>query len=67
MAKVKTQTESQMLTKKHFIAEAARIASMVAACGDLKTLREMADKAADYYATQNPRFNRSKFIEACGV
>ena len=56
-----------MLTKKAFIAEAARIASLVAAGGDLKTLKEMARLAADDYAQQNPRFDRSRFMAACGV
>jgi hypothetical protein len=67
IAITKNQTESQMLTKKHFISEAARIASMVATGGDLKTLRELASKAADDYARQNSRFDRSRFLAACGV
>jgi hypothetical protein len=56
-----------MLTKKAFIAEAARIASLAMAGGDLKTLREMARLAADDYAKQNPRFDRARFMTACGV
>jgi hypothetical protein len=35
--------------------------------GDLKTLREMARLAADDYAKQNPRFDRARFMTACGV
>lgn len=56
-----------MSTKKDFIKCAARIASLVAAGGNRKTLAEMASLSADDYARENPRFDRARFIAACGV
>jgi len=28
---------------------------------------DLARKLADYFATQNPRFDRQKFLDACGL
>ncbi len=53
-----------MLTKKDFRAIAAEIA--LADVSDA-TRRIMADSLARYCATQNPRFDRAKFLAACGV
>lgn len=30
-------------------------------------IRNIADELADYLSTQNPRFDRKRFLEACGV
>lgn len=34
-------------------------------CGEV--LKDISEKLADYFATQNPRFNRQKFFDACGL
>ena len=63
-----------MLTKKDFEAVAEIIAEDYACyngpggagiCGDV--LADISDKLADYFATQNPRFDRERFMKACGL
>lgn len=57
-----------MLTRKHFKA-IAEILKEVEENGinlsKKNTLTEVAEKVADYFANENPRFNRTKFLEAC--
>jgi len=36
-------------------------------CGKRDALWWVADDLADYFTTQNPRFDRSRFIKACGL
>ena len=32
-----------------------------------QTVQRITDKLADYFTTQNPRFDRSRFMRACGL
>ena len=52
--------------KKHFEAIAA-ICEQVSIHGDADTVRWVATRMADYFASENPRFDREKFLTACGV
>lgn len=55
-----------MLMKKHFKA----IAEIIKAADKAKELRyagSVARRFIDYFATQNPNFNRQKFFDACGL
>ena len=45
------------LTKKHFI----KIAKIVKNSCDIKAI----DKLAEYFETENPNFDKEKFIKAC--
>lgn len=62
------------MTKKHFEAIARIIKSQrddlvseQPACGDAyNVLIATAANMADYFASENPRFNREKFLTACG-
>jgi len=66
-----------MLTKKDFMMIATTIAShhdTIEACdgdfyegGRYDAANNIAWKLADYFATQNPRFDRSRFMKACGL
>ena len=63
------------MTRKHFEA-IARIISLRAGF-DLSTVEydagynmavsRVASDIADYFETENPRFNRARFLKACGV
>ena len=55
-----------MLTRKVFEAQAAIIKKHVAAAGR-DFCYEMAIDLADYFAGENPNFDRGRFFEACGV
>lgn len=54
------------MTRKHFIAIAAIIAD-----GDGRTdyaaRKEVALGLADYFAGENPHFDRKRFLTACGI
>lgn len=57
-----------MLTKKDFKA----VAEIIDYDGDRHyydrhTCEEIAKQLADYFATQNPRFDRERFMKACGL
>jgi hypothetical protein len=56
-----------MLSRKTYEAQAAIIAKHVEA-GKVERdhLYEMATDLANYYAKDNPRFDRTRFFEACG-
>lgn len=61
-----------MLTKKHFkaIAEIIRTSrDVIITYTSNKPIAEcdVAEHLADYFATQNPRFDRQKFLDACGL
>ena len=61
------------MTKKHYEA----IANIVRNCieadthmlhgANVKALETQAHMLADYFASDNPRFNRIRFLTACGV
>ena len=57
-----------MLSRKTYEAQAAIIAKHVEA-GKVERdhLYEMATDLANYYAKDNPRFDRTRFFEACGL
>jgi len=59
-----------MMTKKHF----EKIASIFKEDNvswrvelELNTYNRLAHKMADFFATENPQFNKEKFLQACGV
>ena len=51
-----------MLTKKHFIATAKTVKEL-----PKKQRKVVAEKFAQKYVAENPRFDRAKFLKACGV
>jgi hypothetical protein len=55
-----------MLTRKTYEAQAAIIKKHVPKAGR-DVCYEMATDLADYYAKDNPRFDRTRFFEACGL
>ena len=57
-----------MLSRKTYEAQAAIIAKHVEAGKARRDhLYEMATDLANYYAKDNPRFDRTRFFEACGL
>lgn len=52
-----------MLTRKDFKA----MASAIAAIEDPKVREQKAKDAAVFFAASNPRFDRSRFFQACNV
>ena len=55
-----------MLTRKVFEAQAAIIKKHLPKVGREFSF-EMASSLADYFAGENPRFDRTRFFEACGL
>ena len=61
------------MTKKHYEAIAAIIASTYRNALLYKSVRATesievtASRLADYFAADNPKFNRSRFLIACGI
>lgn len=65
------------MTKKHFEAIAAIILDERPATlwgmtddysdGNRDGIKTIAERLADYFATENPQFNRARFLAACGV
>lgn len=62
------------MTKKHYEAIASAIAAERAAAvsqyghtAHLDALESVADRLANYFATDNPKFDRSRFLEGCGI
>ena len=61
------------MTKKHYEAIAAilekyRNAPLYEAdYSDYRTAEHIAAELADYFATDNPRFDRARFWQACGI
>jgi hypothetical protein len=51
------------MTRKHFIA----LAAITAAISNESTRRFVAESQANYFATENPNFNRSVYLTACGL
>jgi len=60
-----------MMTKKHYEAIAAAIRSGQEArrgsATSASTHYQIATACANYLASQNPRFDRARFLKACGV
>ncbi len=58
------------MTKKTFVKVAKDIRAIVDAAGKSKIKRNQARQQADYMAelfgNENPRFDRSRFLAACG-
>ncbi len=54
-----------MLTRKVFEAQAAIIRRHIDTAGR-EVCYDMASELADYFAKNNPRFDRLRFFEACG-
>lgn len=52
-----------MMTRKHF----AAIAAIVAQITVPNNRRETAHRFADWLKGDNPRFDRARFLAACGV
>jgi hypothetical protein len=55
-----------MLTRKVYEAQAAIIARHVPKAGR-DTCYDIATDLANYYEKDNPRFDRTRFFEACGL
>lgn len=62
------------MTKKHFEAIAAIIKAQYDSASKRRdgweacqTIEHTADNLAEYFASQNPRFDELKFLQACGV
>jgi len=62
---------TKMLTKKDFkavaeiIEQACGIYDDEEVCGEIASI--ITHNLADYFATQNPRFDRERFMKACGL
>ena len=52
-----------MSTRKNFIA----IAALVAAIKPSAKRKEIANQHAAIFAAENPRFDRARFLSACGL
>lgn len=59
----KTEDLTEGLTRKHF----KMAADAVKAIEDKKKRKEMAEHHAEIFAKSNPRFDRSRFMQAAGV
>lgn len=55
------------MTRKHYVMIADRIRRNGEAGMDALTLACLANDLAYEFAAENPRFDRERFIEACGV
>ena len=61
-----------MVTKKDFraiaeIIEHNTVSPVNPAYNDNVFKTSLAEDLADYFTTQNPKFNRQKFLNACGL
>lgn len=58
------------MSRKHYVAIAAMIRRRVdadATVGGHSITREIAEGLADVFADDNPRFDRARFLTACGI
>jgi hypothetical protein len=55
------------MTKKHYEAIAKAFYAYIATNTGANIARPIAKDLADYFAQDNPKFNRSRFLEACGI
>ena len=63
-----------MMTKKHYVAIAKTLAALRAAYGAKANaasygaaMSDAATELAVYFESENPRFDRARFLKACGV
>ena len=62
-----------MLTRKVFEQVAGSVKKSVDKAGETKDLKlrdfayDMAVELADYFQKENPRFDRDRFLDACGL
>ena len=54
------------MTKKHYEAIAKELLFYNAG-RDKQVIERIANSFADYFEQDNPRFDRSRFLEACGI
>jgi hypothetical protein len=62
-----TSEGGNRMTKKHFKAIAEIIKESYNPAYDMFAGKEFVNKITDYLATQNPHFDREKFLNACGI
>ena len=55
------------MTKKHYEAIAAAFHAYIATGTGVNIARPIAKDLADYFATDNPKFDRARFLQACGI
>jgi len=61
------------MTKKHYEAIAVILAKYQSAplyeldYSDYRTAEHIANELSDYFATENPKFDRARFLQACGI
>lgn len=56
------------MTKKHYEAIAAIILQVGGRYNDSLIRKDiLASVLADYFASENPRFDRARFLAACGI
>jgi len=68
-----------MMTKKHYVAIAKTMAALRAAycpenrpghnidAGYRQATTDVSEELATYFASENPRFDRARFLTACGL
>lgn len=55
------------MTKKHYEAIAAAFRAYIATNTGANIARPIAKDLADYFATDNKNFDRTRFLQACGI
>ncbi len=55
------------MTKKHYEAIAAAFRAYITTNTGANIARPIAKDLADYFATDNPKFDRARFLQACGI
>lgn len=55
------------MSRKDYVAIAAALRSALAAGAEERSIAEAARRIADAMAVGNPRFDRARFLAACGV
>lgn len=58
------------MTKKHYEAIAAIMNEQGAKCHAIRLMglqEQTCEQLADYFAKDNPKFNRQFFLKACGI
>lgn len=60
-------TPSLNMTKKHYEAIAAIVREHTTKHADWYALVQATKQMADYFTTENPKFDRARFLQACGI
>jgi len=56
------------MSRKHFVAVARVLASQLATdASRYPAVKSIAEGLAEVFAAENPRFDRTRFLRACGV